>query len=157
MDDRNDYLDEFFVDNDGDLVFVKYSRSNSDNIVKASLMIKAAQSDSLSIHELKLDKNLLDEIHIKIDNYNKRYFITSFYYKQRRGNVEGFYFYIWDKNSSQSIMENTIVFSDELRKEAKGDANTKMAFNDYFIRNIIIIKRWRFYHRQRIVLYYFPV
>ncbi len=120
-------------------------------------MIKAAQSDSLSIHELKLDKNLLDEIHIKIDNYNKRYFITSFYYKQRRGNVEGFYFYIWDKNSSQSIMENTIVFSDELRKEAKGDANTKMAFNDYFIRNIIIIKRWRFYHRQRIVLYYFPV
>lgn len=140
MDDRNDYLDEFFVDNDGDLVFVKYSRSNSDNIVKASLMIKAAQSDTLSIHELKLDKNLLDEIHIKIDNYNKRYFITSFYYKQRRGNVEGFYFYIWDKNSSQSIMENTIVFSDELRKEAKGDANTKMAFNDYFIRNIIIKK-----------------
>jgi hypothetical protein len=37
-------------------------------------------------------------------------------------------------------MQNTVVFSDELRKEAKGDANTKMAFNDYFIRNIIIKK-----------------
>jgi hypothetical protein len=34
-------------------------------------------------------------------------------------------------------MEQTFVFSDELRKEAKGDANMKMAFNDYFIRNII--------------------
>jgi hypothetical protein len=34
-------------------------------------------------------------------------------------------------------MEDTITFSEELRKEAKGNSNTKMAFNDYFIRNII--------------------
>jgi hypothetical protein len=35
-------------------------------------------------------------------------------------------------------MENTVVLGEELRKDAKGDANLKMAFNDYFIRNIII-------------------
>jgi hypothetical protein len=34
-------------------------------------------------------------------------------------------------------MEDTLTFYEELRKEAKGNSNTKMAFNDYFIRNII--------------------
>jgi len=140
MDDRNDYLDEFYLGNDGDLVFAKYSRTNSDNIVKAAMLIKPAQSDSLKVNELKFEKNFLDEVHIKIDNNNKRYFLTSFYYKQRRGNVEGFYFYVWDKNAAQTVLENTIVFSDELRREARGESNTKSAFNDYFIRNIIVKK-----------------
>jgi hypothetical protein len=139
MDDRNDYLDEFNVDNDGDLVFVKYSRNN-DNIANASLLLKPAQADVFAARELILDKILLDEIHIKVDNFNKRYFLTSLYFKQRRGNVDGFYFFVWDKASSQTMIENTLVFGDELRKEAKGDANTKAAFNDYFIRNIIIKK-----------------
>jgi hypothetical protein len=138
MDDRNDYLDEFYVDNDGDLVFSKYNRTNSDNIVKASMMVKKASSDTLFQNDLKIDKNLLDEIHIKVDNYNKRYFLTSFYYKQRRGNVDGFYFYVWDKGLSQPVLENTLVFGDELRREARGDASQKTAFNDYFIRNVII-------------------
>ena len=140
MEERNDYLDEFNVDNDGDLVFTKYGRANNDNIVSASLMIKTAQADALAARELLLNKNLLDEIHIKVDNNNKRYLLTSLYYKQRRGNIDGFYFFVWDKASAQTMMENTIAFSDELRKEAKGDANTKSAFNDYFIRNIIIKK-----------------
>jgi len=103
-------------------------------------MIKTAQADALAARELLLNKNLLDEIHIKVDNNNKRYLLTSLYYKQRRGNIDGFYFFVWDKASAQTMMENTIAFSDELRKEAKGDANTKSAFNDYFIRNIIIKK-----------------
>jgi hypothetical protein len=38
------------------------------------------------------------------------------------------------------LLEKTLTFSDELRKEARGDANSKMAFNDYFIRNIITKK-----------------
>jgi hypothetical protein len=52
--------------------------------------------------------------------------------------VEGFYFYVWDKGSRTSILQNAVAFGEELRKEAKGDANTKMAFNDYFIRNVIV-------------------
>src|ERR1043165_7726304 len=67
MDDRNDYLDEFYLDNEGDLVFAKYSRTNSDNIVKAAMLVKRSQTDSLIVNELKIDKNLLDEIHIKVD------------------------------------------------------------------------------------------
>src|SRR5689334_9790951 len=46
MDDRNDYLDEYYVDNDGDFVFAKFARQNSDVISRAFLAIKYAQSDS---------------------------------------------------------------------------------------------------------------
>ncbi|HEY2721730.1 MAG TPA: hypothetical protein VGI82_08395 [Chitinophagaceae bacterium] len=138
MEDHNEYLDEFYVDNDGDFVFTKFYRENSDIISRASLVIKSAQGDAFAMNDLNLDKKYLDELHIKVDNFNKRYFITSFYYKERHGNIDGFYFYVWDKGTGRTQMENTVSFGDELRRDAKGDANIKSAFNDYFIRNIII-------------------
>jgi hypothetical protein len=140
MEDRNEYLDEFYVDNLGDFVFTKFYRQTSDIISRASMVIKQAQADSFFIKELDIEKRYLDELHIKVDNFNRRYFITSFYYKERRGNIDGFYFFVWDKETARTEMERTVVFGDELRKDAKGDANIKMAFNDYFIRNIIIKK-----------------
>jgi len=140
MDDHNDYLDEFYVDNDGDFVFTRFYRQSSDIISRAAIVVKYAQADSFFVNELNIEKTYLDEIHLKVDNNNKRYFLTSFYYKERRGNIDGFYFYIWDKKDNKAEMEKTVTFSDELRRDAKGDANVKMAFNDYFIRNILIKK-----------------
>ena len=137
MEDRDDFLSEFQLDNDGDLIFTKFDRVNSENIGDAAFVMKSAQSDSFQVQPLKIDKLYLDEIHIKPDNYNKRYFITSFYFKQRRGNVDGYYVYVWDKQSNKAVVEDTVVFSDDLRREAKGNAGMRTAFNDYFIRNII--------------------
>ncbi|MEO8403419.1 MAG: hypothetical protein ABI480_02450 [Chitinophagaceae bacterium] len=137
MDDRDDYLSEFQLDNDGDLIFSKFNRINNENIGDLYFVVKFAQADSFMIKQIGIDKTYLDEIRIKPDNYNKRFFLTSFYYKQRRGNVDGYYFYVWDKVAGKSIIEDTVTFSEDLRREAKGNANTKGAFNDYFIRNII--------------------
>ena len=36
------------------------------------------------------------------------------------------------------VLEDTLTFSEELRKEARGNSSTRTAFNDYFIRNIIL-------------------
>lgn len=140
MEERNDYLDEFQLDNKGDLVFTKFSRNNNDNINKVAFIIKKAGEDNLDEKPLNLPDMFLDQVHIKIDNFNNRYFLTSFFYKERRGNIDGFYFYTWDQQSGTPLLENTITFSPELRKEAKGESNIKMAFNDYFIRNIITKK-----------------
>lgn len=137
MDERNEYLGEFYLDNEGDLVFTKFYRSNNDNIDRVSMIIKAAQSDLLMINELKIDKIYLDEVHIKVDNFGKRYFLTSFLYKQRRSNIDGLYFYVWDKQAGKAIKADTIIFNDEFRKEARGAAGAKTAFNDHFIRQII--------------------
>ncbi len=138
MEDRNEYLGDFQLDNEGDLVFTKFFRNSNDNITSASLMIKNAMADDVIRKELNIEKTWLDEMHIKIDNFNKRYFLTSFYYKERRGNIDGYFFYVWDKASAAPILQDTATFSEELRKEARGEAGLKSAFNDYFIRNIII-------------------
>lgn len=140
MEERNDYLGEFSVDNAGDFVFTKFTRGNNDNINKAFLLWKPAMSDSMLVTDLGLNKIFLDEIHIKVDNTNKRYFLTSFYYKQKRGNIDGFYFNVWDKESRKPVMENAVPMSDELRSDARGQLSAKMAFNDNFINHIIVKK-----------------
>ena len=104
-----------------------------------------------------MEKIYLDEVHVKADNVNKRYFLTSFYYKQRRGNIEGFYFYTWDKNARNVFLSSAVPLGDELRAEARGDASVRTAFNDYFIRNIIVKKDGGFYYWQRILLHYFTL
>ena len=83
MEERNDYLSDFYIDNDGDMVFSKFSRNSNDNISEAAFAVKYAQSDSLKMTSLNIEKTYLDEIHIKVDNFNKRYFLTSFYYKEQ--------------------------------------------------------------------------
>jgi hypothetical protein len=140
MTEREDYLDEFNLDNDGDFVFAKFNRNNNETINSTNLIWKKADSDTITNIEVPHNEILLDELHIKVDNANQRYFLTSFYYKQKRGNIEGFYFYVWDKQTQLSTLHNSVVLSDELRKEARGDANMKMAFNDYFIKNVIVKK-----------------
>lgn len=139
MEEDRDYLDEFSVDNDGDMVFIKGNRNSSENILTSSLFYKPAQSDSLFVTSVQPEKLFLDEIHVKVDNVNKRYFLTSFYYGKKRGDIEGFYFYVFDKQLKQPVMLNSVALTEELRREAKGNnANVRTAFNDYFIRNVII-------------------
>jgi hypothetical protein len=140
MEERNDYFTDFLVDNDGDMVFGKFVRKNgSDNISDLNLIMKKADEERFVIQDLKTGERMLDEVKIKIDNTNKRYLFTSLFYKQRRGNVEGLYTVIWDKTANGLLRENMAPFSDDLRRLAKGpDANLRLAFNDYFIKNMII-------------------
>jgi hypothetical protein len=48
MEERDDYLNDFHIDNEGDLVFVKFSRNNNDNINQASFFVKYANADTLA-------------------------------------------------------------------------------------------------------------
>ncbi len=137
MEERNENLGDFTLDNDGDMVFCQFYRGNSENITRASLMVKYAMRDSLVVEKLQIEKNPLDEIVIKADNFNKRYFLASLYVKEKRGNIDGFYFYEWNKLTGEPELENTYTLSEEIRKDLRGDASIKMAFDDFFIRQII--------------------
>lgn len=141
MPEKNDFLTEFQVDNDGDLVFVRASgTSQNDNINKIAIVTKPAMADAASVTDVPFSGGYLDDIRVKVDNFNKHYLLTSFYSKQRRGNVDGLYCYLWDKNTQSQLVSSTAVFSEELRNNAKGDNSVKAAFNDYFLRNIIMKK-----------------
>jgi hypothetical protein len=142
MEERNDYFTDFLVDNDGGIVFGVYIRKNGGDYITGLKMVSLQPgSDTFRIRTLAGSDRILDEIKIKVDNTNKRYFFTAFYYKQRRGNIEGLQTMIYDYKNDSLIGVNQVSFSEELRRQAKGqDANFKLAFNDYFIKDIILRK-----------------
>ncbi len=142
MEEKNDYFTDFYVDNDGDFFFGKFiRRSGSDYITDVSIVAKKSDQEAFQVYPVKNDERTLDEIRIKVDNNNKRVMLNALYYKQRRGNIEGLYTRIWDKATQSIVVEKELPFTEEMRKSAKGpDANFKMAFDDYFITNIITRK-----------------
>jgi hypothetical protein len=104
FDDRKDVYSEFFIDNDGTLVFTKSTRSgNRDNIGLLKLVTKQALSDTFTYKTIALQDYFLDEIKLKVDNVNNHYLINSFYYKQKRGNIEGLFTNVWDKQADCKI------------------------------------------------------
>ena len=140
--DRDGVFTDFLVDNDGDFVFGRADRSGSrEYINKLDLYYKEANSDAITKIPLVLKDKTLDEVKLKIDNYNKRLILTSLFYKQRKGNIEGLYSIVWDKKSQSILSETSFEFSDSLRIDAKGESGTiKTAFNDYFIRHVVPVQ-----------------
>ena len=142
MEERNDFFTDFLLTNDGELVFGKFLRlNNNEYITKLAMVIKYPDSSHLSVTDVDLGGKILDEIKLKADNTNKRILLNAFYYKQKRGNIEGLYSLLWDKTENKKIREISSLFNDELRANAKGeDASARTAFNDFFIKNIIVRK-----------------
>ena len=142
VDERNNMFSQFALDNDGALVFARFLRGGSgDYVTKVALVTKGPTADTFAIRDIGTGDRILDEIKVKVDNNNHRYLITAFYYKQRRGNIEGLYTVIWDKAGDTRVKESLTIFSDQLRASSKSsESGLKMAFNDYFIKHIITSK-----------------
>jgi hypothetical protein len=141
MPNRYDYLTEFTIDNSGDIAFLRASSATQgeDEINKAQLLYKPLGVEALSEFDLELKEMYLDDLKIRSDNTNGRFLITSFYSKTRRGNLEGMFSYLWDKNSKTGVTNSKIAFADDFRADAKGSNNgNKTAFNDYYLRNIVM-------------------
>ena len=141
MPDRHDFLTEFLVDNDGGFAFLRATQeSENDKVKNLFVYTKKAGSNVATSDAIELNKQWLDEVRLKADNYNKHYLISSFFSKTRRGNIDGLYTCIWDKATDSSMSVTSTIFNDNLRNEARGDNGTKTAFNDFSIRNIIVKK-----------------
>ena len=96
----------FLLDNEGQFVFAKFHANNSgDYISKVSLITKGPTADTFAIRDIGTSERILDEVKLKMDNYNLRYILTGFYYKQKKGNIEGLFTAIWDKTSDSKLKE----------------------------------------------------
>lgn len=145
METKKSFLSNFNLSNDGDLLFNKLERtSNRDYIISGSLVIKRAVVDSFEQVPFQLKTQLLDEVKMKMDNATHRVLVTAFYYKQKRGNVEGLYVSKYDYSRNTLLFEKEVAFSPELKGNARGESSTNAAFNDYFIRKIINTKNGGF-------------
>ena len=140
-DDRSDVYSDFYLDNENNFIFAKSIKGGSRELIsKLVLYTKAPLSDQLNENELPLNKRYLDEVSVKVDNINKRYILNSFFYNQKRGNIDGLYTAIWDKQANQLLAHNMVEFNDTMKREAKTEGSIKFAYNDFFIRNIVLKK-----------------
>lgn len=141
MNDRNDILTDFSLDNEGFLVFGHGDRtSNDQNILTFDLIQKPAQADSFAIRPIQLKDITLDEVKIKADNVNGRYVLTSFYYKGKKSVIDGIFHSEWNKATDTETNNLAIPLGDEIRTEARGENNLRNAFNDYYLQQIVIRK-----------------
>ncbi len=140
--DHADLFTNFELDNQGQLVFTRFARSGSgEYLTHVSFVMKGPQSDTFAIRDVGANDHILDELKLKVDNYNQRYVLSAFYYTQRKGNIEGVYTVIWDKASDLKLKESITIFNEDLRNLAKSsESNMKSAFNDFFVKTIVTKK-----------------
>ena len=135
---KNEFFSEFMVDNDGNFASLwSTGTPQSDNISSVTIMKKNAMEDTVSFCPVTFSGIYLDDVKLKVDNMNHHFLVTSFYSKQKRGNVDGLYFFGCDSRNFQQPFFNKATFSDELRNDAKSDHGIKDAFNDYYLKNIV--------------------
>lgn len=138
-DDHKHSFGDFFVDNDANFVFTNTERKNSRvNANAIFLFKKALAEDSFRQSKLPFDSAYIDEVRMKVDNMNKRYIISSFYYGEKSGYIEGIYNCIWDANGDSTYASLFTEFNEELRAVAKSSGSNKSAFDDFFLKNIVL-------------------
>ncbi|MEO6187524.1 MAG: hypothetical protein ABIO82_06405 [Ginsengibacter sp.] len=141
FDSHDDVFSDFLVDNQGNFVFAKSTRSGSrDYLQDATLITKAPTSDSFVSIPLNLEGNYLDEIKLKVDNINNHYLLNSLYYSKKRGNIEGLFSVVWNKTDNNFEASNLIALGDSVRSMAKTDGAMRYALNNFFIKDVILKK-----------------
>ena len=137
--DKESVFTEFVIDNDGDFVFGKMGRSGTrEYITKLDVYVKRPGEDTFMTRNLPINNKTLDEVKLKADNINKRFIFNSFYYKQKKGDIEGIINLVYDKTQGKISAVNSVLFNDTLRLDARSEnMPLKQAFNDYFIKHII--------------------
>jgi hypothetical protein len=140
-DDHNDAYSDFLLDNEGNFIFSKSVKSNNRSVISSLYLVtKAPQLDTFSVKKLDLNNLFIDEVKMKVDNVNKRYLFNSFYYTEKRGNIEGIFCTIWDIKGDSTYSHVFTKLDDSIRNFAKSKGNIKTALNDFFIRNIVLKK-----------------
>lgn len=140
----NNYRESFGdlqLDNEGNFIFSKLKENARQEYINTlDLNIKKFKVDSLISINVPLEKQLIQEPVIKIDNINGRYVINSFSYKKNGGNVDGIFTAIISKNPFAFSKKVINIFDDSLLTKLSGKPDWRSAYDDYFLKNIILKK-----------------
>ncbi len=137
----NDFLARFDLDNKGQMVILKANGNlQNESIKQLSLITADPMQDSLFITDIDINDVFLDDIHVKVDNFNNNYVITSFFSPQKRGYIDGIFCAVWSRNENKMMNVTITPFDPDLRENARSEGSIKTAFNDYFIQDILMRK-----------------
>lgn len=138
IEERSETLGNFTLDNAGNLAFLKIHHPPNENIDGIEFHYKPANSDSLLTAPVLMNKIWVDEPQLRADNVNGKFLVAAMAYGERRGNVDGLFFWTWDRAAAAPAIQGTYAFPQPLRQEAKGEASVRTAFNDHFLRHLSI-------------------
>ena len=142
-DDQKDDYDNFLLDNDGNLVFTRAEKAGLRNAIgglKLYTVLAEDIKDTMYFKEVELEKNYIDGVKLKVDNINKAYIINSIYFREKRGNVEGFFSAIVKQSDFDNIQYSFTPLDNSLKSLALTDGSVKTALNNFYIKNVIVKK-----------------
>ncbi len=154
--ENRESFDDMQIDNDGNIIFTKLKENARQEYINSlSLNIKKIKDDKLIPIDIPLEKMLIQPPVVKIDNLNGHYIINSFSYKKNGGYVDGLFSAIVNKQTYTLGQKVINVFNDSLLTKLSGKPDWRSAFDNYFIKNIILKKDGGFiaitedYYKQR--------
>ncbi len=154
--DRREEFGDIQIDNEGTYVFSKLKENARPEYINAvSINFKKLKNDTLFTVDIPLDKQLVQEPVIKIDNLNGRYLVNSFSYKKNGGYVDGLMTAIINRNPF--VLEKKVInlIEDSVRLKLSGSPDWRTAYDNFFLKNIILKKDGGFiavteeYYKQR--------
>lgn len=138
--DAAEYLSEFRVDNEGNLLFIGMTgKIRSNHPEQVLLFTLARQVDSLTYTSIAPASIAVDDVRLLVDNQRKRYILSSFYSGRPEGNIEGLFCLIRDATGIAADKTSLTVLADSLRIGIK-KGNIKTLFNDYYLQEMHLRK-----------------
>lgn len=137
--DRKDIYSELSIDNEGTFLFAhEKTKGKQESVWQLDLLYHPLKRDTLSRVQVPLSEKFIDEVMIKVDNRNRGYVINSLFTNEVRGNITGLFTagMPWNKPAELSTAIN--YFPDSIRAKMNNEGNYNTAFNDIYIRNIIM-------------------
>lgn len=134
-----DYLTEFKVDNEGNLIFLGMSKSKDElNYYRAVFFSLRKEGNNLTYQYFVPASFFTDDFRIKVDNRHRKYFLASLYTAKYMGDIKGLYALSIDAATDSIMCATSTIFENGLRRNVRAKGNLKSAFNDFYIQDILL-------------------
>ena len=137
--DGTEKLNQFQLDNEGNLVFVRNILGDaSGNISRSDILIKLKGSNQIKDATIQFNKIGIKEIKTAIDQVNNRVIVAALFFGGKKISAQGIFSMLVDINNGNVSNWHQEFFSDSLRKELKVKHTPHIrTFDDYYLDQVI--------------------
>ncbi len=122
----------------GTVCLTAFTPSGSRDYAERLWLLTIKPEDRSFKHaQFDLEDNYATGSYIKADPISKRIYLGGFYSEKKAGNYDGLLFGYYDLNT-HTIQQQRLIPLDDRTRAAAGERNQKKAFNNYFVRNVIV-------------------
>ena len=135
----SDKLNQFQLDNEGNLVFLRnVLNEESDALERSDILVKPRGIDEVKNATIQFNKIGIKDLKIAIDNKNSRVVAASIFTGGKKGYAQGIFSLVVDLKTGNVARWHQEFFSDTLRREVKvKHTPDSRIFDDYFLDAII--------------------